>query len=65
MEDDLRRNLAYAIVMARVHYLRVPSPLPDATDVPALAAYWKKHYNTHLGSGTVVKAIKKYERFCV
>jgi hypothetical protein len=45
--------------------LRVPTPLPDATDVPALAAYWKKHYNTHLGSGTVVKAIKKYERFCV
>lgn len=44
-------DLTLATLMTRVHYLRVPERLPDADDVPALAAYWKQHYNTHKGAG--------------
>jgi hypothetical protein len=60
--DELRWNLAYAILMARIHYLRVPEPIPSGTD--KLAAYWKKWYNTHLGKGTTEKAIQAYKEMC-
>lgn len=64
-KDDLRWNLGYAILMTRVHYLRIKEPLPPADDVHALALYWKRHYNTPLGKGTVDKAIDKYNEYCV
>jgi hypothetical protein len=60
LKDELVWNTAYAIAMTRVHYLRAPSQLPPNTK-EELAAYWKKVYNTHLGKGTVEKAIQKYE----
>lgn len=50
-KDQLMTNLAYATVMARIHYLRVPSALPEANDYRGLANYWKDHYNTKLGAG--------------
>ncbi len=59
----LEWNLAYAALMARAHYLRVPSPLPDANNVKGLAEYWKRHYNTPLGAGTVSEAMRSYERW--
>lgn len=62
---DLESNLAYQILMSRIHYLRVPDPLPDADDVEGLAAYWKDHYNTYLGAGTVEKAIAMYNTYAV
>ncbi len=62
--EKLEYNLKYSILMARVHYLRVPDPLPDADDVEGLAAYWKDHYNTYLGAGTVEKAIAAYNTYC-
>ena len=60
--DDyhLRGNLLYQIAMARVHYFRVPEPLPDADDVQALAEYWKRFYNTHLGLGNAREFVKNY-----
>lgn len=64
-EMDLKANLVYQIIMARLHYLRIKEPLPDANDVEKLAAYWKRHYNTRLGKGTVAKAIEKYNEYCV
>jgi len=54
-------NLAYATAMARVHYYRVPAPLPDPDDKVGLANYWKDHYNSHLGKGTPEKFLEKYE----
>lgn len=60
--DPLQVNLAYQIAMARVHYRRVSDPLPEI-EVTALAAYWKKHYNTRLGRGTVEEAVHNYLRF--
>ncbi len=49
----LKDNDAYACAMARCLYLRVPAPLPPANDTGQLAAYWKTHYNTPAGAGTV------------
>ena len=57
----LATNFVYATAMARVHYFRVPQPLPKknllAEDVEEeylreLAMYAKAHYNTHLGKAT-------------
>lgn len=58
--EALVYNLAYAILMARIHYLRVAEPLPSATDIDGLAYYWKKYYNTYRGKGTVRGAKEKY-----
>jgi hypothetical protein len=60
---ELEWNLAYQIIMARIHYLRVPEPLPHPLDKVGLATYWKKYYNTSAGKGTVAKAIDAYEEY--
>lgn len=59
---DLKYNLGYQIVMARLHYWRVREPLPPTTEPYNLAWYWKKHYNTVKGKGTVTKAVIDYKR---
>ena len=46
----LEWDLAYQIAMCRIHYLRVPEPLPRA-DWWEMARYWKQHYNTPEGNG--------------
>lgn len=56
----LKWNLAYAIIMARVHYLRDSKPIPPVNDVDGLAKYWKRVYNTHLGAGDWEKAKALY-----
>ena len=55
-------NLAYACTMCRVHYLRCPDALPLAGDIEAQAAYYKTHYNTTLGKGTVEQYIANWHR---
>lgn len=52
-EREMIGNLNYATAMARIHYLRVPHPLPDAEDFDGLGAYWKNYYNTVAGKGSV------------
>lgn len=64
-EDDLVGNLYYATAMCRVHYLRVPKPLPAANNIEGLAAYWKKYYNTPLGAGTEQQFIDNYKKYVV
>jgi hypothetical protein len=61
----LTGNLYYAAAFARIHYLRVPKPLPNAGDLIELASYWKDYYNTKYGKGTTAKFINKYERYVV
>jgi len=58
--EQLIWNLYYATAICRIHYLRVADPLPHADDVAAMACYWKNHYNTHLGKGTVEEWVKSY-----
>ncbi len=50
-EDQLIWNLGYATAIARLIYYRRPEPLPRADDLPALAEYWKAHFNTAAGKG--------------
>ena len=52
--EELEWDLSLAAVFARLRYRVVPSPLPNAGDVIALATYWKRYYNTPAGAGTVV-----------
>jgi len=56
-------DLRYAVVMCRLRYLMVEEQLPASSDVEKLAKYWKKYYNTRLGSGTVDKFIFAYHKF--
>lgn len=56
-------NLKYAISMARIHYRRVPEPFPDADNISGMAKYWKEHWNTYRGKGTVEQYIKNWNRY--
>ena len=54
-------DLRYATCMTRCHYLRVRHTIPGPQNWPALAEYWKDHYNTRLGAGTPEKALAACE----
>ena len=60
---NLTNDLSYSVAMARLKYWRDPEPLPQAGDIEGLAHYWKDHYNSHLGKGTVEEFIENYQRF--
>ena len=47
----LETNIAAQIAMCRLHYRRIPKPLPSS--VEGQANYWKKYYNSMAGRGTV------------
>lgn len=57
----LEWDLDYAIVMARIHYYRVPKALPKRENPMEMAGYAKAHYNTHLGKATVMQYKEAYE----
>lgn len=57
---QLTGNLLYATAMCRIHYYRVPAPLPSQGDVAGYAAYWKAHYNTAAGAGTEAEFARNY-----
>jgi len=59
----LQGNLIYQIVMARLHYRRKRDPLPSAGDELGLAAYWKNHYNTSKGKGTIEEFVHNYRKY--
>jgi len=56
---QMHGNMYYAAAMCGIHYLRVKAPLPDQGDLEAMAKYWKRYYNTILGSGTEAEFIKR------
>lgn len=60
------RHLDYSpllsFVLCRLFYKLIPEPFP--LDLPGRASYWKRHYNTHMGKGTVGEYIKNAQRFC-
>lgn len=59
---DLHHDLRLNVIMCRLRYMRVPDPLPGP-DPWDLAVYWKEHYNTPLGDGTVEQFVADYERY--
>jgi len=64
-KNQLKWNIAYQILMCRLHYRRVAEPLPSHTDVYAMGRYWKKHYNTYQGTGTIQDAVDAYNRYVI
>lgn len=58
--DEMVWNLRYAAAMCRIHYYRVKEPLPAASDLRGQAEYWKKHYNTLGGAGTVAEYMRNW-----
>lgn len=60
--QTLHGNLFYAAAMCRVHYRRAKPALPAFDDYVGLASYWKQHYNTPAGAGTIVKAIPYFRQ---
>ncbi len=59
---QLASNLAYGTAICRIIYARVPAPLPPVVDPTLLGRYWKQHYNTPGGAGTVDQFIASYRR---
>lgn len=67
--QELTWNLKYATVMARIHYFRVPAPLPRAVTfttieayITALAEYAKEHFNTVEGAATVTDYSRAFKQ---
>lgn len=56
--ENLKTNDIFATCMCRVHYFRIPAPIPDTLE--GQASYWKKYYNTYLGAGKVAQYIEHY-----
>ena len=48
--------------VCRLCYYRKPDALPEAGDIEGQAAFWKQHYNTPLGKGTVTKYVYKVSK---
>ena len=62
---QLSGNVFYAIACARMQYYRKPFIMPtNITPITTLAEIWKQYWNTSLGSGSVEKAIYKYNQLC-
>jgi hypothetical protein len=61
---ELIGNLYYGAAMCRIHYRRVKEALPHAKDAEAMSRYWKTHYNSSLGAGTVEKALPRFIIVC-
>lgn len=57
--EYLEYNLALAICMCRVHYLRVTPNMPR--NLVGWAKYWKEYYNTRLGKGTEEEFIRNFK----
>jgi len=59
--EYLEFNMALAISMTRLHYLRVKEPIP--TTYIGYANYWKKYYNKYSGKGTPYEFIENYRKY--
>lgn len=59
--DDLVNNDPYAIAICRLHYERIPHPLPDGTDLSAMWHYYKVFYNSVMGAATQEQFVRNYK----
>lgn len=64
-ESELIGNLYYATAVARLIYYRRPEPLPPADNLAAIAAYWKRYYNTAAGAGTADEFVANYRAYAM
>ena len=52
----------YGAAVCRLCYYRKSEALPEAGDIEGQGAFWKQHYNTLLGAGTVSKYVYKVSK---
>lgn len=60
--EHLMHDLKLQVIIARLHYKRVPYPLPEPEDLEGMAKYWKLHYNSLKGKGTEVEFLENFNR---
>lgn len=58
---DLDFSPLLSFIVCRLFYMLIPEPFP--LDLAGRAQYWKTHYNTKLGKGTVDEYIHNVKRF--
>jgi len=56
-------DLQYATIMARMEYSRFDEPLPEANDIHAIYAYYKKYWNSSKGAANGEDFIQHYQTF--
>ena len=61
--DDLRYNQFLALLFTRLLYWLKGDPIPKT--IEERAAYWKLHYNTKLGKGTVEHYLEMNRKYGV
>jgi hypothetical protein len=59
MNENLSTNLMYGAAVCRLCYYRKIDPMPEAGDIEGQSKFWKQHYNTPLGAGTIPKYVLK------
>ena len=61
--DDLRYNIFLSLLFARLLYWLKGEPIPKT--IEERAAYWKFHYNTKSGQGTVEHYLEMNRKYVV
>jgi len=65
LDLQLMGNIPLGIALCRLKYRPVPKAIPAKSDLSGQAEYWKKHYNTAGGKGSInkfIKIIRTYEK---
>lgn len=62
---NLNNNVKYEVAMARLIYLRSNQQLPSASNVGALAWFWKRNYNTIQGKGTAYEFASHFDEYAL
>lgn len=62
-EDRLIYDLEFATVMCRIHYMRNHEEIPDHKDPELIWSYYKRFYNTAMGSAEKNKSLALYHQF--
>lgn len=60
---EMQWDLRLAVKACRLRYCVVAEAIPAADDIPGLASYWKRWYNTGAGAGTVEEAVANYNKY--
>lgn len=63
VELHQRGNLVRQVVLARMHFLRVPKPIPCYHDDEALGQYAKDYWNTAAGKATPEQYVSAYYKY--
>ena len=63
INERLLGDMRFGCIIARLKYWSAPPPLPRAGDVPAMAAYWARWYNTRNDPETIQQFIANHERW--